>query len=126
AAAFLSRATGGAGPLVALGIVIVVLVLRLVSPSRLGGIAHWFAAPDELGSARLFWWLVAAAAIPVVLYAYVNYSRFGSFFGLPLDHQVYSQFNPARRRTLADNGGSLFRIQDLPTPNPHPFRAHRH
>ncbi|HMF82014.1 MAG TPA: hypothetical protein VKI01_01920 [Acidimicrobiia bacterium] len=114
-AAFLTRATVGAGPLVALGIVIVVLVLRRVSPSRLGGIAHWFAAPDELGSARLFWWLVAAAAIPVVLYAYVNYSRFGSFFGLPLDHQVYSQFNPARRRTLADNGGSLFGIKFLPT-----------
>jgi hypothetical protein len=115
AAAFLTRATVGAGPLVALAIVIAVLVLRRVSPRRLGGLARWFAAPDELASARLFWWLVAAAAVPVVLYAYVNYSRFGSFFGLPLDHQVYSQFNPARRRALADNSGSLFGLKFLPT-----------
>ena len=114
-AAFLTRATVGAGPLVAIGIVIAVLVLRRVWPRRLGGLARWFAAPGELGSARLFWWLVAAAAVPVVLYAYVNYSRFGSFFGLPLDHQVYSQFNPARRRALADNGGSLFGVKFLPT-----------
>ncbi|HKA94616.1 MAG TPA: hypothetical protein VKE97_12505 [Acidimicrobiia bacterium] len=114
-AAFLTRATVGAGPLVALCIVIAVLVLRRLSPRPLGGLARWFAAPDELGSARLFGWLVAAAAVPVVLYAYVNYSRFGSFFGLPLDHQVYSRFNPARRRALADNGGSLFGVKFLPT-----------
>ena len=114
-AAFLTRATVGAGPLVALAIVIAVLVLRRIWPRRLGGVARWFAAPDELGSARLFWWLAAAAALPVVLYVYVNYSRFGSFFGLPFDHQVYSQFNPARRRALADNGGSLFGLKFLPT-----------
>jgi hypothetical protein len=114
-AAFLTRASVGAGPLVALGIVIAALVLRRVSTRRLGGLARWFAAPNKLGSARLFWWLVAAAAVPVVLYAYVNYSRFGSFFGLPLDHQVYAQFNPARQRALADNGGSLFGIKFVPT-----------
>ena len=114
-AAFLTRATVGAGPLVALAIVLTVVVLRRLSPRRLGGLARWFAASDGLGSARLFWWLAAAAAVPVVLYAYVNYSRFGSLFGLPLDHQVYSQFNPARRRALADNGGSLFGVKFLPT-----------
>jgi len=34
---------------------------------------------------------------------------------LPLDKQVYSQFNVARRRALADNGGSLFGLKFLPT-----------
>ena len=66
-AAFLTRATVGAGPLVALAIVIAVLALCRVWPRRLGGLARWFAAPDELASAGLFWWLAAAAALPVLL-----------------------------------------------------------
>ena len=114
-AAFLTRATVGAGPLVALGIILAVVLLRRLAGRRLGAPARWLAAPDRLGSSSLVWWLAAAIAVPVVVYAYVNYSRFGSFFGLPLDDQVYSQFNPARRRALADNGGSLFGLKFLPT-----------
>ncbi|HEY4397360.1 MAG TPA: hypothetical protein VGO28_06770 [Acidimicrobiia bacterium] len=114
-AAFLTRATVGAGPLVALGIVLAAVVLRRLSTRRLAAPARWLGAPDRLGSSSMIWWLAAAIAVPVVLYAYVNYSRFGSFFGLPLDQQVYSQFNPARRRALADNGGSLFGLKFLPT-----------
>ena len=114
-AAFLTRATVGAGPLVALGIILAVVLLRRLAGRRLGTPARWLAAPDRLGSPSLVWWLAAAIAVPVVVYAYVNYSRFGSFFALPLDDQVYSQFNPARRRALADNGGSLFGLKFLPT-----------
>jgi len=114
-AALLTRATVGAGPLVALGIVLVAVVLRRFFGRRLAAPARWLAAPDRLASSSLVWWLAAAIAVPVILYAYVNYSRFGSFFGLPLDQQVYSQFNPARRRALADNGGSLFGLKFLPT-----------
>jgi hypothetical protein len=114
-AAFLTRGSVGAGPLLALGIVLAAVVLRRLSGRRLGAPARWMAVPDRLGASSLIWWLVAALAVPVVLYAYVNYSRFGSFFELPLDEQVYSQFNPARRRALADNGGSLFGLKFLPT-----------
>ena len=114
-AAFLTRATVGAGPLVALGIVLAAVLLRRLSGRRLGAPARWLAAPDKLGSSSLAWWLAAAIAIPVVLFVYVNYSRFGSFFGVPLGEQVYSQFNPARRRALADNGGNLFGLKFLPT-----------
>jgi hypothetical protein len=114
-AAFLTRATVGAGPLVALGIILAAVVLRRLAGRHLGAPARWLAAPDRLGSSSLIWWIAAAIAVPIVLYAYVNYSRFGSFFGLPLDEQVYSQFNPARRRALADNGGSLFGLKFLPT-----------
>jgi hypothetical protein len=114
-AAFLTRATVGAGPLVALGIILAAVVLRRLAGRHLGAPARWLAAPDRLGSSSLIWWLAAAIAVPIVLYVYVNYSRFGSFFGLPLDEQVYSQFNPARRRALADNGGSLFGLKFLPT-----------
>jgi hypothetical protein len=113
--AFLTRGSVGAGPLIALGIVLAAVVLRSLSRRRLGAPARWMAVPDRLGASSLTWWLAAALAVPVVLYAYVNYSRFGSFFELPLDEQVYSQFNPARRRALADNGGSLFGLKFLPT-----------
>ena len=114
-AAFLTRATVGAGPVVALGTLLAVLVLRRLS-IRLGGPARWLGVPDDAdGRSSLIWWLAAAVAVPVVLYAYVNYSRFGSFFGLPLDHQVYSRINPARQRALADNGGSLFGVKFVPT-----------
>jgi hypothetical protein len=114
-AAFLTRATVGAGPLVALGIILAAVVLRRIASRHLGAPARWLAAPGRLGSSSFIWWLAAAIAVPVALYVYVNYSRFGSFFGLPLDDQVYSQFNPARRRALADNGGSLFGLKFLPT-----------
>ena len=114
-AAFLTRATVGAGPLVALGIVLAAVALRRFAGRRLGAPARWLAAPERLGSSSLTWWLAAAIAVPVVLYVYVNYSRFGSFFGVPLGEQVYSQFNPARRRALADNGGNLFGLKFLPT-----------
>ena len=114
-AAFLTRVTVGTGPLIALGIVLATVALRRLSDRHLGASARWLAAPDRLGSSPLIWWLAAAIAVPVVLYACVNYSRFGSLFGLPLDEQVYSQFNPARRRALADNGGSLFGLKFLPT-----------
>jgi hypothetical protein len=114
-AAFLTRATVGAGPLVALGIVLAAIVLRRFSSRRLGAPARWLTVPDRLGSSSTIWWLAAAIAVPVALYVYVNYSRFGSFFGVPLGEQVYSQFNPARRRALADNGGNLFGLKFLPT-----------
>jgi hypothetical protein len=114
-AAFLTRATVGAGPLVALGIILAAVVLRRLAGRRLSAPARWLAAPERLGSSSLIWWMAAAIAVPIVLYAYVNYSRFGSFFGLPLDEQVYSQFNTARRRALADNDSSLFGLKFLPT-----------
>jgi hypothetical protein len=115
ALAFLTRATVGSGPVIALAIVLVVVVLRRLRDRRLHAPARWLAVPDAAGTNAMIGWLAAAVALPVVLYAYVNYSRFGSFFGLPLDKQVYSQFNVARQRALADNDGSLFGPRFLPT-----------
>jgi hypothetical protein len=113
-AAFLTRATVGAGPLLALGLLLAVIVLRRISP-RLRAPARLLAVPDDPAVDRMIGWLVAAVAIPVLVYAYVNYSRFGSFFGLPLHHQVYSRINLARQRALAHNGGSLFGAKFVPT-----------
>lgn len=113
--AFLTRATVGAGPVIALAIVLVVVVLHRLRARGLDAPARWLAVPDSAGTNAMIGWLAAAVAVPVVLYAYVNYSRFGTFFGLPLDKQVYSRFNLARRHALADNGGSLFGLKFLPT-----------
>ncbi len=113
--AFLTRATVGAGPVIALAIVLVVVLLRRLRVGGLDAPARWLAVPGSAGTNVMIGWLAAAVAVPVILYAYVNYSRFGTFFGLPLDKQVYSRFNLARRRALADNGGSLFGLKFLPT-----------
>jgi hypothetical protein len=113
--AFLTRATVGVGPVVALAIVLVAVVLRRLHARRLAAPARWLAVPDAARTNSMIGWLGAAVAVPIVLYAYVNYSRFGTLFGLPLDKQVYSQFNPARQRALAQNGGSLFGLKFLPT-----------
>lgn len=113
--AFLTRATVGAGPVIALTIVLGVVVLRRLRTRRLGAPARWLAVPEGAGTNAMMGWLAAAIAVPVVVFAYVNYSRFGSFFGLPIDKQVYSEFNLARKHALADNGGSLFGLKFLPT-----------
>jgi len=113
--AFLTRASVGAGPLVALAIVLVVVVLRRLRTRRLDAPGRWLAVPEGAGTNAMIGWIAAAIVVPVVLYAYVNYSRFGSFFGLPIEKQVYSGFNLARKRALADNGGSLFGLKFLPT-----------
>jgi hypothetical protein len=113
-AAFLTRATVGAGPVIALGILLAVIVLRRLS-ARLGAPARLLAVPDDAVTDRMIGWLLAAVAIPIVLYAYVNYSRFGTLFSLPNDKQIYTQFNPARQRALADNGGTLFGLKFMPT-----------
>lgn len=113
--AFLTRASVGAGPLIALAVVLVVVLLRRLHARPLSAPARWLGVPDAAGANAMIGWLAAAVAVPVVLYAYVNYSRFGTLFGLPIDKQVYSEFNAARRRALADNGGSLFGVKFLPT-----------
>src|SRR6266536_45427 len=78
--AFLTRATVGAGPVIALAIVLVVVMLRRLSARGLDAPARWLGVPDSAGTNAMIGWLAAAVAVPVVLYAYVNYSRFGTFF----------------------------------------------
>ncbi|MEO6468194.1 MAG: hypothetical protein ABIP21_03775 [Acidimicrobiia bacterium] len=59
--------------------------------------------------------LAAAVVIPIGLFAYVNWSRFGSFFTVPWRHQVLFQVRPQAARALDANGGSYFGLQYLPT-----------
>lgn len=48
-------------------------------------------------------------------YATVNYARFGSAFGVPLDRQMLVENDLARREALDANDGSLFGLQFAPS-----------
>ena len=60
-------------------------------------------------------WLVAAAAVPLGLYAVVNLAKFGTLFSVPYDHQAANELVPGRRAMLASNGGTLVNPKALPT-----------
>jgi hypothetical protein len=58
---------------------------------------------------------VAAAAVPLGLYALVNLAKFGTLFSVPYDHQAANELVPGRRAMLAANGGTLVNPKALPT-----------
>jgi len=118
---FLSRASVGSGPVIALALVAVAQAVRALPPgfldrlrprrlsSGVGGFVGGFGlAGGRRGRTAA---LLAATAVPVVLYAGVNYAKFHSFFGLPLDRQIYSDYERSRQIVLAANHGSLFNVK---------------
>ena len=124
--AFLTRASVGAGPVIALGIVLAATLLRYVAARiprddrwaierALRSPARWLAVPPAAGRRSVLASLAAATAAPVALYGYVNEARFGTLFSLPLDKQIYTRLSAVRRHALAANGGSLFGVKFMPT-----------
>lgn len=105
ACALLSRPSVGLGPAVALGIFSLIAAWRAVRRTDPETTRRW-SPVLAFG---------AAAAMPVLLYAYVNHTKFGTWFSLPLDKQLYSTFNPSRKAALAANGGSLFSVKYIPS-----------
>jgi hypothetical protein len=105
----LSRVSVGLGPLVALGFVLLVALVRLLRHRRTAE-----REPDP-GARRVVIALVVACVVPVGLYAAVNEVKFGEPFRLPLEKQVFSQIDPARQAALDANGGSLFSAGYLPS-----------
>ncbi|MBM3658764.1 MAG: hypothetical protein FJW95_04585 [Actinobacteria bacterium] len=109
----LSRATIGAGPLLALVLVgAVVVVVRVWPRARgLGGVAG--LDPAVCHPRRWLPGLVAAVAIPAVVYATFNYLKFRTFFSVPYDRQdIHTQ---RFRDVLAANDNSLFNLKAIPT-----------
>ena len=104
-ACVLSRAVIGLGPLAALGLL---FLACLWSPLR-----RWVGMVDAARSLLLP--LFFAMAIPVVLYAYVNYSKFGTLFSVPFYKQFQNAPGTRHRRMLEANGGSFFGVKFLPT-----------
>jgi hypothetical protein len=135
--ALLTRVSVGFGPLVVLGLLLVVQLWRLFRPSRTGGsgagVSPAEVPPERTGGSsggesgallspeRPVWpqrareALIVACLVPVGLYAMVNVAKFGEFFRLPLEKQVFSQIDPQRQGALDANGGSLFSASYLPS-----------
>ncbi len=79
ALALLSRVSVGLGPLIALGLVGAAF---LWSRSR-----QLVGGPERVDLRKVLPVLAAAVAVPVVLYAYVNVSKFGSLYSVPFEQQ---------------------------------------
>jgi hypothetical protein len=106
-AALLSRGSVGVGPLVALGLVVVASLWSRTR--RFAGLVDVAARRARLIP------LFIAVLIPLALYAYVNYSKFGTLFSLPFQHQLSNDIFKDNRRVLAANGGSMFNSGLVPT-----------
>jgi hypothetical protein len=104
--AIMSRGSVGAGPVAALGIIFLASLWRRTHEGF--GLAR---VPRSIGEWRR---LGIAVAVPVVLYAGVNYAKFGSLLSVPANRQILYK-NPARAAALAANGNSLFGVKFVPT-----------
>jgi hypothetical protein len=112
-----ARFSVGLGPVLALGALALAVAAGLWSGRRGERAAGWLAsfAPRGSAGARTAGLLVAAALIPLAVYAAVNFARFHEPFGIPIDKQVYSRTDPSRRAALAANGGTIFGVKFIPT-----------
>ncbi|MCJ7439735.1 MAG: hypothetical protein MUP97_18510 [Acidimicrobiia bacterium] len=123
--AFLSRATIGAGPVMVLGIIVAARVSLWARDA-------WRRHSDGAESAPSAWWLrwlgfgspaanrsilpvVAATTIPIALYAYVNFSKFGTLLGLPLEKQDIIVASPTAKAAFDANNGSITGLVYSPT-----------
>jgi hypothetical protein len=102
--ALLSRTSVGLGPLAALGL----LLLASLWPSARRLVGMRGDAPAR----SLLLLHVGAILVPIALYSYVNYAKFGTLFSVPFTSQLSKE---AYRPILATNGGSMFGPKFVPT-----------
>lgn len=128
ALALSSRAAVGIGPVLALALILLGQTLRRVR--EVAARRHAGARPLRLLH-RLDWlgprrraepdgpnWLLGAllaTAVPLLLYAYVNWSRFGTFLTVPWRKQALFSIDPATRAVLDANGGTYLGLKYVPT-----------
>ncbi|HUF83850.1 MAG TPA: hypothetical protein VMQ81_04570 [Acidimicrobiia bacterium] len=119
--AFLTRPSVGAGPLVALAVVLggrlLVVVARRVGRTGLQRPLAWLGLGDEATNRSYLVPLVAAVAVPLAVYMYVNYARFGHPWEYPITRHitVLEGIDQMRIEALAANGDSLFGAKFVPT-----------
>ena len=120
----LSRVSIGIGPVIAIGLLAAIELLRIVRRRATGADRAdawpWArrlerAGVREDGERRWFVATSAAVVVPVAAYAWMNFSRFGSLFGIPWRSQVIAQLSHEHRAMLDANGGSLFGLRLIPT-----------
>jgi hypothetical protein len=105
--ALASRAALGVGPLLAMGLLL--LVVLLGRGRRAFGMfdltaTRWHAIPLALG-----------VLVPTALYVALNMYKFDTPFGLPFDRQAAAIFSAIHRAVLKRNDGSMVGLQFLPT-----------
>ncbi len=105
--ALFSRAATGAGPLAALGLLLLVALI---------GRGHRiFGIDDGPALRRMALPLAIAVLVPVGLYVALNLVKFGTPLSLPFDHQLITAFNATHRAVLQRNHGTLVGSQFVPT-----------
>ena len=126
-----TRSSIGLGPLAALGLTAVCLALGLVgtrrkerssghSPSAeraplVQRISGWDSQRSTTRPGLAISLILLGSLAAVVLYAGVNFARFDSWFGVPLDKQVLVDFDPVRLTALEANGNTLFGFKYAPS-----------
>ena len=112
------------GRRIAVAGLLVALAINTRVPVGLGGVLGLWGAGlvvalrEGRGGDRHVRAVVALAAAGVLALgssAVVNVAKFGQPFGIPLDKQVFSTFDPNRQAALAANDGSLFGLKFVPT-----------
>jgi hypothetical protein len=116
--AVMSRVSVGLAVVAALVLIAAARVVSIVRSGRgrpegqaslLARIVGWPGVGDRtrgVGLTRM----VLAIVVPLALYAYVNLTKFGSAFGLPLDKQFLLRFDPTRQAALHANPLTGFRF----------------
>ena len=114
-----SRASVGAGAVVALGAVVGAQILSRVptgtSPlKRALGFARRCVSPPigERGRLRS---LIIAVTVPVLTFSLLSWLKFRTLFAVPWQTQRYSQMDRARQQMLAANDGTLFSWDFVPS-----------
>ncbi|MGQ0805129.1 MAG: hypothetical protein ACT4PI_14865 [Actinomycetota bacterium] len=119
--AFLTRPSVGAGPLVALALVLggrlLVVLARRIRRTGLQRPLAWLGLGDEAANRSYLVPLMAAVAVPLLVYMYVNYARFGHPWEYPITRHitVLEGIDQMRIEALAANGDSLFGAKFVPT-----------
>jgi hypothetical protein len=101
-----ARFSVGLAPILALGVLATGVAARL-----------WGSRPpwSHRRAGPTFALLVAAALVPLAVYAAINTAKFGRPFGIPIEKQVASQVDPSRKAALAANDGTIFGLKFVPT-----------
>ncbi len=112
-----SRASVGLGALVALGVVGLGEALAWFGTRRSGAGREWIDSfrPRGRPSGRRVLAIFVACAVPVLLYATLNYAKFETLFSVPWDRQEQTRLSTSRQEFLAESNNTFIGLRFVPT-----------
>jgi hypothetical protein len=117
--ALLTRGSVGIGPEIALGLILAGRLLataaRRLRRPNFARPTRWLGLGDESSNRGYVLPLAIAIAIPIVLYMYVNYAKFGHPWNLPITRQYGTFTDPIAQSVYDHNAGQLFSFKFAPT-----------